>query len=248
MAGPTSTLPVVGITTYVEPASWGVWTAPAALLPASYLRAVERSGAQPVLLPPPDDGNGDVARRALEATSRLDALVLAGGPDVDPARYGAAPHPRTAPSRPERDAWELALAAAALDQERPVLAVCRGMQLLNVALGGTLVQHLPDVVGHDGHAPGPGERGEHAVSIDGDSALGAVLGTRTTVPTYHHQGLDRLADGVEPVAWADDGTVEAVALAGHPQVMAVQWHPEEGADPRLFDWLAAAAAQAGQAS
>jgi putative glutamine amidotransferase len=232
--------PIVGVSAHVELARWGAWQAPAALVSASYVQAVERAGGLAVLLPAPVPPHA-VEAWAAAVVRRLDGLVLSGGVDVDPARYGAIPHPATASPRPDRDGWELALTAAALDARLPTLAICRGMQVLNVARGGTLVQHLPDVVGHDGHAPRPGERGVHVVRLDPASATGRLLGLEVSVPTYHHQGLAELGDGLLPVAWATDGTVEAVELTGHPELLAVQWHPEQGDDPRLFEHLLARA-------
>jgi putative glutamine amidotransferase len=232
--------PVIGITAQVERARWRTWEAPAALVPAAYARAVERAGGLPALLPAPDPA-GAVPRLAGAVVGRFDGLVLTGGVDIDPARYGATPHPKTAPPRRDRDAWELALAGAALDTRLPTLAICRGMQVLNVACGGTLVQHLPDVVGHDRHNPTPGRHGTHDIRLAEDSVAGRLLGPRMTAPTHHHQGLDRLGSGIRPVGWADDGIVEAVELNGHPELLAVQWHPEEGDDPRLFEWLVAQA-------
>ncbi|WP_018656185.1 gamma-glutamyl-gamma-aminobutyrate hydrolase family protein [Actinomadura flavalba] len=232
--------PLIGVTTYLEPARWGTWVREAALLPAPYLRAVERSGGVPVLLPPAGRPQG---LRTL--VSRLDGIVFAGGGDVDPGRYGAEPHAETSPPQPHRDRAELALLRAVLEQNTPFLAICRGMHLLNVALGGTLVQHLPDQVGHDGHRPEIGRVGTHRVHISGSSALGGVLGATADVPTYHHQALDRVGGGLEQVAWADDKTVEAVELRGHPFGLAVQWHPEEGDDQRLFEALVAAASGGG---
>jgi putative glutamine amidotransferase len=175
------------------------------------------------------------------AVSRLDALIISGGPDIDPVRYGARPGPLTTVVRPGRDAAELALLRAALDGGVPVLGICRGMQLMNVALGGTLIQHLPDVVGHDGHSPTPGAMGEHEVTVEPASRLARVLGPGTrVVPTHHHQGLDRLGAGLTATAWAPDGTIEAVELDA-PFVLGVQWHPEAGGDPALFDALIEAA-------
>jgi putative glutamine amidotransferase len=228
--------PIVGITAHVELARWRVWEAPAALVSASYVRCVERAGGLAVLLPAPQPSE-TLPARAAAIVPRLDALVLTGGVDVDPARYGAVPHPETDAPRPDRDGWELTLVGAALDARLPTLAICRGMQLLNVARGGTLVQHLPDVVGHGGHAPAPGEHGVHVVRLDPASATGRLLGKEVGVPTYHHQGIDRLGSGVRPVAWATDGTVEAVEVTGHPELLAVQWHPEQGDDLRLFEAL-----------
>ena len=225
--------PVVGITTYRETARWGVWNCPAVLVPADYVRQVSGVGGVPVLLPPIADD--------VEVLDRLDALVLAGGADVDPARYGADRSQRTGPAATDRDDAELALLAAALERDLPVLAVCRGLQLLTVLRGGTLVQHLPDVVGSDAHVPSPGTYGDNAVSIAPGSRLAALIGTEATWACHHHQAVDRLGEGLTAVAWAQDGTVEAAELDGARFVVGVQGHPEVGDDARLFAGLVEAA-------
>ena len=190
--------PVVGITTYRETARWGVWNCPAVLVPADYVRQVSGAGGVPVLLPP--------IAEDVEVLGRLDALVLAGGADVDPARYGAERSPRTGPAAPDRDDAELALLAAALERDLPVLAVCRGLQLLTVLRGGTLVQHLPDVVGTDLHVPSPGTYGDYAVRIAPGSRLAGLLGTVSTWACHHHQADARLVDVLTAVEWVRDGT------------------------------------------
>jgi putative glutamine amidotransferase len=225
--------PVVGITTYRETARWGVWNCPAVLVPADYVRQVSAAGGVPVLLPPvPGDA---------EVLDRLDALVLAGGADVDPARYGADRSPRTGPAAADRDEAELALLAAALERDLPVLAICRGLQLLAVVRGGTLVQHLPDVVGSDVHVPAPGTYGDNAVSIAPGSRLAGLIGSEATWACHHHQAVERLGDGLTAVAWAQDGTVEAAEADGARFVVGVQGHPEVGDDARLFAGLVEAA-------
>jgi putative glutamine amidotransferase len=226
--------PLIGLSTYlVESARWGVWDLPSALLPAGYHRLVQRAGGRPVLLPP------DVPGAAADLVDRLDGAVIAGGPDVEPARYGAERDPRCGPPAPERDAWELALIAAALDRRVPLLAICRGMQLLNVALGGTLHQHL------DHHAGPPGVFAEHPVTVVPGTALAAVLSDAPAllpVPTYHHQAVDRLGTGLVASAHAADGTVEALELPGAGSfALGVQWHPEADGDPRLMAALVTAA-------
>jgi gamma-glutamyl-gamma-aminobutyrate hydrolase PuuD len=225
--------PVVGITTYQETARWGVWNCPAVLVPADYVRHVSGAGAVPVLLPPLA---GDV-----EVLDRLDGLVLAGGADVDPARYGADRSPRTGAAQPHRDDAELALLAAALERDLPVLAVCRGLQLLTVLRGGTLVQHLPDVVGTDAHVPEPGVYGDNHVRVAPGSRLAGLVGSDATWACHHHQAVDVLGEGLTAVAWADDGTVEAAELDGASFVVGVQGHPEVGDDARLFSGLVQAA-------
>ena len=227
--------PVVAVTAYRETARWGVWERDVDLLPAKYADAVWRAGGQPLIVPPLPGAAADVLRA-------VDALVVAGGPDIDPRRYGAPPHPELGPTRPERDATETLLVRAALDARAPVLGVCRGAQLLNVALGGTLHQHLPEVNGGIEHRAGPGAYTATSVRVAPGSRLAEVLGERTEVSCYHHQALDRLADGLVPVGWAPDGTLEAVELPGRAWVVGVQWHPEERADDdRLFAATVAAA-------
>jgi putative glutamine amidotransferase len=238
--------PVIGLSTYAEPAQWAAWQAPAALLPTSYIGQVTEAGGVPVLLPPVPG----VAR----ALGRLDGLILTGGGDLDPAGYGAEADPRTSRVHPERDQAELELLAAALADELPILGICRGMQLINVARGGTLHQ---DLAPGAGHRPAPGTFGSHPVRIAAGSQLTAILqpdGGRAelmlNVPTAHHQGIARLGDGLVPVAWAEDGLIEAVELppgpGQHPFMLAVQWHPEAGQDRRLVSALVAAAAADGR--
>ncbi|MEV0203334.1 gamma-glutamyl-gamma-aminobutyrate hydrolase family protein [Nonomuraea sp. NPDC050691] len=225
--------PVIGITTYVEPARYTVWEQDAALLPFMYVEQVVRAGGQPVLLPPAGEP-GPVA-------ARLDGLILAGGGDIDPARYQEEPHERVSYVRGFRDDAEFALLEAALEREVPYLGVCRGLQVLNVALGGSLHQHLPDVVGHTEHSPGPGVFGHLPVRPAPGSRLAKALGTEPVeVPHYHHQAADRLGRGLSVTATAADGTVEAVELDGHPFAVAVQWHPEAADDCALFEALVAA--------
>lgn len=233
-------LPIIGLSPYAEAASWGaVWRdVPCVFLPERYPKLVRAAGGVPVLLPPGD------ARDAAELVARLDALVITGGPDVDPARYDAAPHPRTGPSSPVRDAWETALTRAALDAGLPLLGICRGMQLINVVRGGTLHQHLPEVMGNTSHRPAHSAFPSHPVRVLPGTALAGILGAEEAlaVPTHHHQGVDRLGEGLRPAAVAEDGLVEAVEGEGEPFLLAVQWHPEEGGgDPRVIRALVEAA-------
>ncbi|MEU5097089.1 gamma-glutamyl-gamma-aminobutyrate hydrolase family protein [Streptomyces sp. NPDC020996] len=223
--------PLIGVSTYLETgARWGVWELEAALLPVGYPRLVQRAGGLAVMLPP------DAPEHAAAAVARLDGLVIAGGPDVEPARYGAEPDPRTGPPARARDAWELALIEAALAARLPLLGICRGMQLLNVALGGTLVQHL------DGHAEVVGVFGTHPVKPVPGTLYAAAVPEETSVPSYHHQCVDRLGAGVVPSAYAADGTVEALELpTADGWVLGVQWHPEMGEDPRVMRALVEAA-------
>lgn len=226
--------PLVGITTYREHAAWGVWSMPADLLPADYSDGVRAAGGVPLLLPQNEPA---VAPNALGA---VHGLLVAGGPDIDPARYGAARDEATGPPRHERDEWELALVRAAIERDVPVLAVCRGMQVLNVALGGDLCQHLPDAVGTELHCPTVGAHGRHRVALAANSALHEILGDDAEVATYHHQGLGRLGAGLIPTGWADDGVVEGVELDGRHWVIGVQWHPEAFAGEPIFAAFVAA--------
>ena len=227
--------PVIGLSTYVEEASFGVWHETAALLPYSYVSAVSRSGGTPVLLPP----SGSSPARVI---ALLDGLVLTGGPDVEPALYGESPHPETDRPRRDRDAWEIALCRQALEAGLPLLAVCRGAQVLNVALGGTLHQHLPEIVGHDDHRRVIGQTSPNLVRLDARSSVAAVLGVSCTGRCHHHQAIDRLGEGLEAVGFAEDGSVEAIEVKGSPFALGVQWHPEDNPDDdRLFAALAASA-------
>lgn len=226
--------PVVGITTYVEPAAWGFWELDAALIPYDYVRALEHAGARPLLVPPSEDG-------VEETLDALDGVLFSGGADLDPQSYGAEAHPETGNVRPERDRAELALLEAALARDMPVLAVCRGFQILNVARGGDLEQHLPDRVGDERHREVKGVFSEHPVRIEGASKLGAVLGDRAPVKSSHHQGVARVGAGLREVAWADDGTVEGLEDPERRFTLGVLWHPEAGEDWKLFEALVAEA-------
>jgi putative glutamine amidotransferase len=227
--------PVIGITTYAERTRFGVWDLDATVLPRSYSDAVARAGGVPVLLPP--IGTGFAA-----LVDRLDGLVLSGGSDVDPASYRQPAHPETTGIRPDRDGYEFGLLAAALAVDLPILAVCRGMQVLNSALGGTLRQHLPEVLGHDGHRPALGVFGECRMTLLPGSRTVEILGAESTGHCHHHQALDAVGEGLVVTGTADDGTIEAVELAGRDFVLGVQWHPEQNSkDDRLFAALVRAA-------
>nr|WP_282447886.1 gamma-glutamyl-gamma-aminobutyrate hydrolase family protein [Micrococcus sp. JXJ CY 30] len=224
------------MTTYYQNGSWGVWNSTAAIVPANYVEAVVRAGGAPLLLPPRGTDTSVV--------EMLDGLIVIGGVDVDPANYGAEPHPATA-SQPERDHHDIALTRAALDAGVPLFAICRGAQVLNVALGGTLVQHLPDVNENAAqYQPAPGEFGRVEFSTEPDSICRTLLGPRAWSPCYHHQALDTVADALRVTARADDGTIEAVELREGAWALGVQFHPEEnGDDSRLFGGLMAQAAE-----
>jgi putative glutamine amidotransferase len=232
---PRRARPIIGLTTYIEDAQWGRSREEAALLPQSYVDSVARSGGFPVLLPPSSVEPVDVL-------GSLDGLVITGGPDVDPSHYGADPHAKTRPARSERDEWEMALGRAALDEDLPLLAICRGLQILNVAMGGSLHQHLPEIVGHEDHRFVVGEKAPTLVALNSDSAIAAVLGSEAEGICHHHQAIDRLGRRMEAVGFAADGTVEAVEVAGQEFALGVQWHPEDNpSDDRLFIALVQAA-------
>jgi gamma-glutamyl-gamma-aminobutyrate hydrolase PuuD len=222
--------PRIGLSTYLEVASWGPWTRPAALVGQVYLDAVTRAGGTPLLLPPVGTDESVVAA--------LDGLLLIGGADITPAAYGAEPHPETILTRPDRDEHERRLLSAAINRGLPVLGICRGAQLITVARGGTVRQHLPDELGHDGHRPAAAVFGSTPVRTRPGSVVAEILGGQATVPCYHHQGLSPQGTDLEPSAWAEDGLVEAVELPGNRRLLGVQWHPEEDPDDlRLFEWL-----------
>ena len=233
--------PVIGISMSDEQARWRAWDAPALLLPRRYAEKVTAAGGVPVLLPP--------VPGIEHAVGRLDGLILSGGGDIDPALFGERPHPETTVVAPSRDAAELALVTSVLERGLPFLGICRGLQVLNVARGGTLHQHLPGLVGHNEHAPLVGAYGSHRVRVAPGSSLAGILGQpgeseEFGVPTYHHQAIDRLGAGLVACAWAADGVIEAVEFASPGFALAVQWHPEVSDDLRLFQALVGAAAPA----
>jgi putative glutamine amidotransferase len=227
--------PLIGITSYAQPARWGAWDLPAALIPLDYVDSVERSGGRPLVVPPSEDGVD-------EALDVLHGIVFSGGADIGPAHYGADPHPETDPPQARRDAAELALLRAALERDLPTLAICRGFQLLNVARGGDLVQHLPETLGDSRHREVKGVFSEHPVEIKEGTRLAGLLGARQpTVKSSHHQGVGRIGDGLVETAWAEDGTLEGLEDPAKRFALGVLWHPEAGEDKRLFDALVAEA-------
>jgi putative glutamine amidotransferase len=228
--------PIVGVTTYVTAANFGDWEMETALVPAQYVHAVEVAGGRAVLVPPRDD--------AVEETlDVLDGIIFSGGSDLGPETYSAEPHPETKGVVPARDRGELALLEGALGRDMPLLAICRGSQVLNVALGGDLEQHLPDVVGHDRHKHTSGTFADHDVELDPQTRVGRLLGDRAPVKSHHHQGFGRLGDGLAVAARADDGTIEAIEDPSRRFALGVLWHPEAGEDMKLFEELVREAAE-----
>jgi len=230
--------PVIGLTTYLAQAQTGVWDVPAGFLPAVYFQGVTAAGGVAVLLPP-QPVDPDIAERVLDG---LDGLLITGGKDVDPAAYGQQPHPATDEPGRQRDAWEFTLLDAALKRELPVLGICRGAQVLNVARGGTLHQHLPDVIGHGGHRAGNAVFSKLPVRTVPGTRLAALVGESVDAQCYHHQAVAELGEGLMVSAWDADGVIEALELPGDGFVLAVQWHPEESLDDlRLFSAIVEAA-------
>ncbi|MBX3098966.1 MAG: gamma-glutamyl-gamma-aminobutyrate hydrolase family protein [Salinibacterium sp.] len=234
--------PLIGLTTYLEQAQTGAWDVPASFLPQVYFDAVTNAGGIAILLPPqPVDST--IANSVLDS---LDGLIITGGKDVDPARYGQERHPDTDEPRLDRDAWEDALLTAAIEREMPFLGICRGAQMLNVALGGTLTQHLPDTLGSDRYRERLGYFSDNEAGIEPDTTLGSLFAGDKTVEikSHHHQAIDEVAPGLVVSARSDDGTIQAVEMPALPFGVAVQWHPEEGAasDARLFAGVVSAAA------
>jgi putative glutamine amidotransferase len=221
--------PVVGITTYLTPAAWGAWQLEAALVPASSVRAITRAGGVPLLVPP-----GAAYEETLES---VDGLIFSGGSDLDPELYGEQAHPETDGWVRERDDFELGLMQAALARDVPLLAICRGSQVLNVALGGDLEQHVPDRVQTNLHKETPGVFAEHDVAVLEGTRLASILGDRADVKSHHHQGYGELGSGLREAARAPDGTVEALEDPTRRFALGVLWHPEEGEDLALFEAL-----------
>ena len=234
-------IPLIGVSTYVAEAAWGAWSRPSAVLPESYYELLASAGARPVLLPPLRTPKAGPGFGADDVIAVLDGLVLTGGGDVDPTLYGEVADPSVGGVDDVRDESERALLAAALAVDLPVLAVCRGCQVLNVELGGTLYQHVPDVFGNEDHRHAPSVFGPVEVQTSPGTRTAAVFGANPTVLCSHHQSIDDLGKGLEVTARAADGVIEAVELPGASFVLGVQWHPEEGADQRPFAALVDAA-------
>ncbi len=233
--------PVLGLTTYLQQAKTGVWDVHASFLPAIYMQGVNLAGGTAVLLPPQPV---EAADRVLDG---LDGLIITGGRDMDPEHYGQQRHPATdepVQANRDRDAWEMALVRGAIRRGLPVLGICRGAQVMNVALGGTLHQHLPDVIGHTGHQLGDAVFSTSSVHTVPGTRLASLIGDSSDAQCYHHQAIDRLGDGLVVSAQDADGVIEGVEIPGEDFVLAVQWHPEERLDDiRLFVAVVQAAAQ-----
>lgn len=223
------TRPVIGLSCYNENAQWGAWNQPAALIPWNYVEKLQSAGAAVVILPPDSAGT--------EAIVQLDGLVLAGGADIDPNRYGQQFHDTTDKPRTLRDASEIALYLSAREHQLPVLGICRGLQIMTVAHGGSLHQHLPDVVGTTAHRDAPGTFNDHLVTFKSDSLICRLTGVEQAITnSSHHQGIDECGSLV-PTAWAADGIIEACEDPTEEFVLGVQWHPEASSDPIVSDQI-----------
>ena len=227
--------PIIGITSYAQPARWGAWELPAALVPYHYVESVERAGGRALVVPPSVDAVD-------ETLDVLDGVIFSGGIDIDPGTYGAERHEMTDPAQAHRDAGEMALLRRALERDMPTLAICRGFQLMNVVRGGDLVQHLPDTVGHEGHRERLGTFSEHPVEVKEGTRLAEIIGARhEAVQSSHHQGVARVGGGLVETAWAEDGSLEGLEDPDKRFAVAVLWHPEMEEDKRLFGALVAEA-------
>jgi len=232
--------PVIGLTTYLQQAQTGVWDVPASFLQGVYIEGVTRAGGIALLLPP-QPVDDEIAERVIDG---IDGLLVAGGRDVDPAAYGQQVHEATDKPGGNRDPWEFTLLATALDRSMPVLGICRGVQVLNVALGGTLHQHLPDILGHTRHRHGNGVFSSSDIETVAGSKLASLIGSGTKGQCYHHQAVDRVGERLVISATDPDGVIEAIELPDEDFVVAVQWHPEETLDDlRIFAGFVEAAAE-----
>jgi putative glutamine amidotransferase len=229
--------PVIGICTALEPAKWAMWDRRAALLAYDYITAIQRAGGAAVMIPP----DPELSEDADGVLDRLDALILAGGADIDPSAYGAQRDPHTRKTVPERDRSEIALARRAIERDMPVLGICRGMQLINVAQGGTLTQHVPDLVGHENHRRNPGsfENSEHDVRLDPDSVAARAAGeTMHGTKSHHHQGVDQLGAGLVVTGYSVlDELPETIEAPACRFVLGVQWHPEADENSQVIGAL-----------
>src|SRR6266576_2569743 len=223
--------PIIGITGELEAARWGNWISEAVVSPVSYTRAVDRAGGPPVILPPVPATSVPVL------IAGLSGLLLTGGRDFVLTLYDEAAHEQTDIPDHRRDRFELILTRAAIDADLPFLAIGRGMHILNVARGGTLTQHLPDRLGNESHKPDPVKMTTHDLQIAAASKLSGVLGDNAQVPASHHQAVNQLGTGLLTAAWTSDEVVEALEVQGHRWGLGVQWNPEDGDDPRLFEAL-----------
>ncbi len=227
--------PLIGITAYVVPARFGPWELESTLVPHDYVRAVEQAGGRALVVPPSLQG----LERTLDA---LDGLIFSGGSDLDPALYGQFPHPSTVGIDAVRDEAELALLTAALERDLPVLAICRGSQVLNVAFGGTLIQHLPDMLAHERHREEPGTFSTHGIETQEGTRLAELIGPKARIKSSHHQGFESLAPNLRIAALDGEGVTEAIEDPTKRFALGVLWHPEVGEDLRLFEALVAEAA------
>lgn len=234
--------PVIGICTALEHARWSVWDQQAMLTPRSYVDAVHRAGGLALLLPP----DPETERDPDQVLDLLDGLVLAGGADIDPSQYGAEPHEKTIGTVPERDTFEIALVRRALERDMPMLGICRGMQLMNVAAGGTLNQHVPESHGHEDHRRSLGsfDNSDHDVRLEPGSLAARTAGAETHgTKSHHHQGIQDLGDGLRVTGWADlDELPEAIEAPDKRFALGVQWHPEADERSRLIAALVEEAA------
>jgi putative glutamine amidotransferase len=234
----------IGICAAVERVRWGPWDTDVALTPLSYVRVVQAAGGVALELPADPQADPEQILR------HVDGLMLAGGRDLDPASYGAERHPETDQPRPERDRFEIALARHAIKREMPLAGICRGMQVMNVARGGTLEQHLPDRIGSDRHRHTLGVFGDHEVRLQPGSLAARAAGAETiAVKSHHHQAIDRLGDGLTATGWSvPDDVIEAIELPGHPFALGILWHPEEDTRSKVVGALVGAAEREGAAA
>jgi putative glutamine amidotransferase len=224
--------PNIGVTCNLEVVKYGIWTEPAAMVPLTYVRAIARAGGRPLLIAPTPADLDDPA----QLLELLDGVLVTGGPDIDPAAYGERPHGETAAATPDRDAFELLLVRAAAERDLPCLGICRGMQVVNVAYGGALEQHLPDRLDDDIHRGDEAQFSDHQVEVEPESLAALAAGARrVAVKSYHHQGVARVGDGLRVTARAaGDDTIEAIEDAGRRFMLGVLWHPEEDEADRLI--------------